>query len=962
MMREVPSAAMALGSPMTDRGGAPLRQNHGNDLGDALLRMSARLAVLAALLVVSMTLRAAEPKHGVPPLALPVPTSDLERNLQQDFQRAEAVHGTLSLELAPALNALLGHYRREETYQMIVALRTRWTAIVEAERGPRHAQTLRAKLDLAGLLVALRQYELAQPILDALVEGFDKAEAPDPKMHEEALGRRSVMHWGRGQNTLALEDRERSLAIRGALEAPTADDLVDLAFSRLHAGQLARGLSDLDRAIAQLEGGPPTDQLQRAKFLQAWAMLELGAVDKSEKLAREVLELGERTGTRGAARRKYLASQLLVEIELGRGNHDRALEQSRSVLALAETQKPPDPGAVSSAMTLMGVILVQLGRGEEAAALIDRATQTKRELYPPPSGRLASGLLAQSRVAELRGDSEAARRRADEAYLAMVGVDDPLWASSVAARVSKLAMDRGDLALAIFFGKQAVNNLQQVRSSLVERSAEERALFVTSNAQTYRQLADALVAQGRIPESQQALKLLKDEEYREYLRGESRSSDDPAGVDFVGKEHQAAARQDRMREQVMRLGKELGDLERMSRVGLTDAQRSRRTQLESQMVSARREFEAFLAGLNTELAATGAERNREVGGRQLERLGALRRTLRELGDGVVLLHYLVTSNRVAIILTTPSAQLARDSAVTSARLNQSVAAFRTALQSPMRDATVPGKVLYDILVRPIEKDLEDAGARVLMLSLDGALRYVPFAALHDGKRYLAQRYQTVLYSEAARDKLKDRPRAEWRMAGLGVTKEKPGFSPLPSVRDELEGIQGSVLPGEIWLDEEFTAERMQASLDKGYPVLHIASHFAFRPGTEADSFLLLGDGSRLSLKMIRERNLDFGGVDLMTLSACDTASGGGRDEDGREVEGFATLVQNLGAKGVVATLWPVADESTGTFMRDMYRFRQGSPPGTKADALRKTQLKFLNDARLSHPFFWAPFVLMGNWL
>lgn len=130
-------------------------------------------------------------------------------------------------------------------------------------------------------------------------------------------------------------------------------------------------------------------------------------------------------------------------------------------------------------------------------------------------------------------------------------------------------------------------------------------------------------------------------------------------------------------------------------------------------------------------------------------------------------------------------------------------------------------------------------------------------------------------------------------------------------------------------------------------------------GRRANALLQL---RKIRLKMIRERNLDFGGVDLMTLSACDTASGGGRDEDGREVGGFATLVQNLGAKGVVATLWPVADESTGMFMRDMYRFRQGSPPGTKADALRKTQLKFLNDARLSHPFFWAPFVLMGNWL
>ena len=177
---------------------------------------------------------------------------------------------------------------------------------------------------------------------------------------------------------------------------------------------------------------------------------------------------------------------------------------------------------------------------------------------------------------------------------------------------------------------------------------------------------------------------------------------------------------------------------------------------------------------------------------------------------------------------------------------------------------------------------------------------------------------------------------------------------------------------------------------------HIASHFKFQAGTEADSFLLLGDGSKLSLKDIRTR-FGFAGVDMLTLSTCETGFGGGQDSNGREVEGFATLAQNKGAKSVLATLWPVADQSTSRLMQTMYRSRDKDQM-SKAAALQKAQLRLLkgNDGAVeaqtadvwrglarpatarsasslptftvktraphAHPYYWAPFILMGNWL
>jgi CHAT domain-containing protein len=156
--------------------------------------------------------------------------------------------------------------------------------------------------------------------------------------------------------------------------------------------------------------------------------------------------------------------------------------------------------------------------------------------------------------------------------------------------------------------------------------------------------------------------------------------------------------------------------------------------------------------------------------------------------------------------------------------------------------------------------------------------------------------------------------------------------------------------------------------------------------------LLLGNGERLSLADIKE--MSFNSVQLLTLSACETAKGGGRTEGGEEVEGLAAIAQQRGAQAVIATLWPVADSSTAALMREFYRLRSEATSKGSAIALQAAQLGLLSgnisatnkdvvrgavsaskDASTSekifvkdplkpyaHPFFWAPFVLMGNWL
>jgi CHAT domain-containing protein len=338
--------------------------------------------------------------------------------------------------------------------------------------------------------------------------------------------------------------------------------------------------------------------------------------------------------------------------------------------------------------------------------------------------------------------------------------------------------------------------------------------------------------------------------------------------------------------------------------------------------------------------------------------------IRALGDDVALLQYYITDKRVGMLLTTAGIQLARSTDIDSKELNRKIVELRRLLQDPKANPLPAAQELYRILVAPVATDLEQVKAKTVMLSLDGALRYLPFGALHDGERYLISRWNLPMYTSVTRQRLRDSVLPNWQAAGLGVTKAWPEFKPLAGVKAEIGAIiktaSGGVMPGEMYLDEAFTAARLKDISQRKFPLMHVASHFRFSPGTEANSFLLLGDGERLTLGEIRTQNYRFDNVDLLTLSACETGLGGGRDAQGKEIEGFGVIAQQQGAKAVLATLWPVADESTATLMAELYRRRQ-SDSLTKIEALRQAQISLTQGLKYAHPYYWAPFILMGNW-
>ncbi len=551
---------------------------------------------------------------------------------------------------------------------------------------------------------------------------------------------------------------------------------------------------------------------------------------------------------------------------------------------------------------------------------------------------------------------------------------------------------------AIFFGKQAVNTLQGLRANVPQLDKHQRA-FMTRVEHVYKNVAAWLVEAGRLPEAQRVLDLLKEEEYFKYVRRDPSTVGVGGLLTFTAAETPPADQYRAASANLTRLAAERDPLLALpTRTADQDAQLA---QLNQQWTAAQQAFEQTLKEIQTMLAATRRDKVE-----QIQEAEGLMTDLEELGKGAVAIYTLVGEKRLYLLLITPTVRRAYPVEIGEAEVNRAVLAFRQALTDPHLDPRPAAQPFYRWLIQPLESDLKASGAQTLLWSLDGSLRYLPVAALHDGQQYLAERYAQLVFTPASHARLKDAPKSEWQGLGVGVTQAKPDFPALPAVRAELTALirdpetGPGLLPGKLLFDDAFTLDALLRELQHRRPLVHISSHFRFTPGNDSQSYLLLGDGT-LSLDRVQAEKTLFAGVDLLTLSACETAVGDTSNATGAEVEGFAVLAQRKGAKAVLATLWSVADASTGLFMQRFYALRQ-SEHLTKAEALRRTQLEFLRgatkapanpdstppedsptkgltvrpvgaepvaprytpspDAPYAHPFYWAPFILLGNGL
>ena len=812
----------------------------------------------------------------------------------------------------------------------------------------------------------------------------------DPILEADALRIRGETEYGQNLGdamadftaALALTNKDRDSKVRAEL-------LND-------EGAIESDSNDPERALSSFENALGIDDRIHDCRDEAQALSNLGSLEEDRGEAGKALEaynralpLERQVGDRDAESKSLHA---LAKMHHDLGNLPEALALFQQALAIEQLTGDVEAQG-KTLIAIAGVYrslhqplqarheyLVALPRLRAAARVtaLNNLATAEADLGHPALARSRYGqaILAAAKAKDgitpaysAWGIGELEQADALRNYFAALRMADKLDLPDLEGLVSSSLMDhfrrRRMPDMAIFFGKQAVDDYQALRANLSGMTDAVVSSFVQEKAQTYRTLARLLIDEGRLTEAQQVLDLLKIQQYADYMQWQG---DIPSATVIRTEAEQ------RLEERYRSRAVHLAAAEKAGHGGVAAADR---------------ELAALLHQLPHQLPP-------QVDGTHLETDGqkALDAVIAENPETAIV-YTLVNDDRYTAIVLTRKGWLTRSYAIPQATLDASCQKFLEVLRDH-RSYSEAGKELFRIVVGPIARDLENAGVKTIVWSLDGSLRFIPVSALINPQtgRYLVQSYSLANYTPLGHFETDAPHLAHATAIAMGIsTSYDPKLTPLPNVPDELNQViedgKGSngPIPGTILLNDDFTRTAMDQDV-RSQTVVHIASHFVLEPGNDSLSYLLLGGreadpaAHHLSLADFKlDRELKVEGTELVTLSACETGAENLRD-DGVVMEGLSEAVLDKQAKAVISSLWQVNDQSTAAIMGRFYQLWIGSDGKmTKSEALRQAQtdliegrLQGLGEAadrgvravqvgpgRFADPYYWAPFVLTGNW-
>lgn len=368
-------------------------------------------------------------------------------------------------------------------------------------------------------------------------------------------------------------------------------------------------------------------------------------------------------------------------------------------------------------------------------------------------------------------------------------------------------------------------------------------------------------------------------------------------------------------------------------------------------------------------------------------------TIDELDPQAAVIYPIIFSDRLEVILSIAGQPLQRFTTyVSDTEVNQTLEVLCNSLYNPsINNSAVnifsttpinPREVrentqtllpllqqVYSWTVEPLAEELTANQIETLVFVLNGKLQNVPMSALYDGKQYLLEKYGVALAPSLQLLGTRPTPRTKVKVlaAGLSQQVEVRGeiFPALEYVPEELNQIEAIFPQSRLLLNREFTASSLERQLEKGFPVVHLATHGVFSSDPE-QTFIITGDRNPIDINtlsiLLNSSNIP---PELVVLSACDTAVG-----DERAVLGLAGVTVRSGST-TLASLWSVDDASTTKLMQRFYREYE-DPASQKVDALQTAQLFLIDSLRANpplpelkdlppHPYYWSPYVLVGNW-
>ena len=679
---------------------------------------------------------------------------------------------------------------------------------------------------------------------------------------------------------------------------------------------------------------------------------------------------------------------------LGQGNIQQSLKLAEQGLAISREIKSSRLEAL--ALIVSSLAYSQNGDSLQAQNLIIQSRAIAQDLKNPDLEGLALEVLGE--IYRKAGQ----KQQAIAAYHEALSITNSF---SAFAGLSRLYQESNLLATAIAYYKQAINKNEEQNPRIIadlpvwlQRSFPQaiQNMFGLGATDVYRSFTNLLLAQTRKLEALQVVELLKGQELREYTgnpRVNNTQQGQPPSLTLTPTEQQ--------------IFQEYGGLIRFGN-RLAECQRTRCSELEQllkQREAVTQQYYQTLDQLETAIRNKRATDDAFVDPSQLAQKA---QRLVEAQPGTLLIYPLVLDNKIWLMWASKGGifSSAEVSGVNQSQLEKTVAKFRLLLQdrfSKVDELNATSQQLYNWLIKPLERELKANNIHNLVFALDRSTRYIPMSALYDGEKYLIENYSvsTVLSANLTETPSPtDEPALANRLSrskttganeqnqvlALGVSDAVGEFPPLPNVPEELNAIvrqnkseKPGIYPGIEYLNREFNFFTLRDNLPNHH-FLHIATHSKFVPGRANQSFLLLGTGEKLAIPEI-ETWLNLRNVNLAVLSACETALGG-KGLDGREIAGVGYYFLKGGAKTVIASLWKVDDYSTRLLMEQFYEnLAKGTPtsPVGTADALRQAQLALfqskntpvseLNNSSLPHtfsnggfrhPYYWAPFIIMGS--
>ena len=672
----------------------------------------------------------------------------------------------------------------------------------------------------------------------------------------------------------------------------------------------------------------------------------------------------------------------------GLGQYQKAIEFHRQSLMVK--QELGDRAEIAASLNNLGSAYYNLGQYQQALEFHKQSLAIQKEI----GGCQACSLNNLGAAYEGLGQYQKALESYQESLVISKKVGNLGIEALTLQNIGYLLEKQNQPKLAIAFLKQSVNTTESIRYKRLQNLPRElQQSYIDSISGRYRRLADLLLKENRVLEAQRVLDLLKVQELEDYLKNVRGNANTAGGIEFYQPEQEILARYNELQQNVIKIGEELAQLQQKE--NLTPSEQQRRNQLDKILTEVKQQFNEFAR--SSEVRALIEQLSFEAQEQTLS-LGALDRLRDKLGElDAVLFYPLILEERLELVITTPnSPPLRRTVNVSREELYRTIVRFRLALQDPTIDAVAPAQKLYRWLFEPLEEDLKAADSKVIIYAPDGVLRYIPLVALHDGQRWLAERFRVNNITAASLEEIDTQPQPEPRVLAGAFADEslirsaKIGerdvqFAGLPFAGVEVAVLQNTLTNTTAYVDEAFTLEAIKPKMN-GYNVLHFATHAAFVPGDPSESFIVFGEGENPTLQDVE--NWSLSNVDLVVLSACETGLGG-FDNNGEQILGLGYQFQNQGARAVLASLWKVSDGGTQVLMNVFYNALQQGYSKTEALQIAQRSLIAKNTStvvsqkssdgtivfvsaeielpanirnHLDHPYYWASFILIGNGL